>query len=980
MWSGQNRSNRATRAREGFSEALEELTDLLGRQRRESQQRVEEGREPLVENTSGSNVESENRYTEMRRSRSFSPPRASETSASRWSELSRMCLTPPPVGSDSDTSPPTRSAVRSTMSESVRRVPRIDLLQPNDRPEFFLPPFNSTERNEEAPVIGSFSGVSALGSVVNPPAEAQEREENREVRSRNVRFEENAPRHLATGVGRTLPTLGGRVRERSPEDLLREMTVEQICHLLRMRGDLDEFRRTVIQPMRRLVDEERKGFEPSPPENATERQDDAPLSPVRGNLRGTDLFHRESSVEQSLPHHPRNMGQSEFRNPPRGSEAEGLPSPQTGISSLNIKPEGFPVWEYRGTSPMPRETPSAPNLLSGQRPREQPEIRAPPHRERVGGTPPPIPEHSFRSLRIEENPLSPSRVNFRVQIPSPRELPEPAFLSPRDQGASGIPLLTQATEGMGRAYPAPLRPIPVRGAEYRAQRAADPPYNPDYVPMMPGGNFSEAARDRRDMLGPHSRQRAFEDPWHNVEAIRREPRGYVPRMPGGNFDEVARADREILGRPYRREVVDDPWRSTEATRGSERDFELSHMPVYPGENPRVVRRPSIPYTPMPVEETITEDDELEIPTPVLRGMENVKPFDGTKRSAIALTTFLQELDSAMTIYVPGRIKRAANYDRIKASLLRLRLKGEALNTFAGLSDGDRNSYERAEKALKEIYEDQLPPSEIWEKLNNLTQGPQQSVWSLRQEVQYWVERHMAEDPMTARMSEAELKTHAECLKVKMFFSALREDIHTEVAKDRERAADFDTLVSKATEAEKVMRVIKSHKKTRGATEGSHGNPTSPNPRVEQRNPQRFLNRRRTAGTGYTNSNFGGDRRYLSSPFLEEPRRGQFPVPMGPQGRQFRPNMRGGVGPGQGFRGPNVNPPGQRSGMGPNPQGLNPINLGAPRHPLHRGNGWRNYNNMAPTTTQRTTSRLPRGVRPRGGVNANGRYVARSQPL
>ena len=210
------------------------------------------------------------------------------------------------------------------------------------------------------------------------------------------------------------------------------------------------------------------------------------------------------------------------------------------------------------------------------------------------------------------------------------------------------------------------------------------------------------------------------------------------------------------------------------------------------------------------------DEGIEIPPAVLTGMENVTPFYGTyrtgNRTGKKLHTFFQELESAMNLYVPNRMKRAANYDYIKAQLLEFRLKGEALNTFRGLAEVDRNSFERAERVLRQIYDDNVPHSVIWERLNKLMQAPNQTVWSLRHEVQYWVEKYLADDPMTARMSEAELKTHAGCLKANMFFSALREDIHAEVAKDWVKIKDFESLVARAGEVERLLRIIRSHKK------------------------------------------------------------------------------------------------------------------------------------------------------------------------
>ena len=920
----EERRTRADRAREGFTEALEELTNLL-RPGRGSQARVGEDREPLVENNSRSSEESENRYAEMgRRSRSFSPPRASESSANRWAELSRMCLTPPPVGTDSDTLLNREGNTRFSMSSGVRRTPRTDLLQPNDRPEFFLPPFNSTERSEGGQPMGSLPGTSVTGSRGYPSVNAHERWG---VRGRNVHFEENDSRNPnsegASGV--ISPTPGEISRLGSAEEMLRAMTLEQIGQLLEMRGDLDNFHRTVIQPMRGVIEDNLEGSENSPQvaqrESGSERRDESLLSPSSENLRRTNLLTREVSLDQGLPCDFRDRGRVGFRSPLAGAGVR---------ESSNEGHQEAPVWERRDTSPVPRDLPSAPILPAGMRNMGVPGFRVPPHRERIGDTPPPVPERNFERIRAEEIPLSPSRANFRVEVPSPSDLPEPAFGSPR---RPNVPL----TERLDQNYPARIRPIPVRGEEYERQRAEGllqrgPPYNPDYVPMMPGGAFDEHLWGRRENVEPY----------------------------------------------YRPEMVENPWRSAGVNPRSHRDWSFGgREPSRRHENSEGTPRP-IRNDFTRVESDIAEEEDVEIPSSVLRGMENVKPFDGTKRTAIALTMFLQELDSALTIYVPNRIKRAANYDNIKASLLRLRLKGEALNTFASLSDQDRNSYERAEKALKEIYEEQLPTSEIWEKLNNLTQGPLQSVWQLRQEVQYWVERHIADDPMAARMSEAELKSHANYLKVKMFFSALREDILTEVVKAKEGTTDFDVLVNKATDAEKVMRVIKSHKKSKTATGGPAMSGAHNNPQREAGNTPRPQNKRRDTGPGYVNQ--GNNRRfYVPMPPSEEVRRCYLPVPMGPPGDNYQQTRWGGAGPGQGPRGPNFAQMPWYS-AGPNPQGLNPINMSAPRPSFRRGNFWRNNNNMAPVPPTRSTALYPRSVRPRGGVNANSRYVARSQPL
>ena len=225
----EERRTRADRAREGFTEALEELTNLL-RPGRGSQARVGEDREPLVENNSRSSEEFENRYAEMgRRSRSFSPPRASESSANRWAELSRMCLTPPPVGTDSDTLLNREGNTRFSMGSGVRRTPRTDLLQPNDRPEFFLPPFNSTERSEGGQPMGSLPGTSVTGSRGYPSVNAHERWG---VRGRNVHFEENDSRNPnSEGTSGVIsPTPGEISRLRSAEEMLRAMTLEQKSH------------------------------------------------------------------------------------------------------------------------------------------------------------------------------------------------------------------------------------------------------------------------------------------------------------------------------------------------------------------------------------------------------------------------------------------------------------------------------------------------------------------------------------------------------------------------------------------------------------------------------------------------------------------------------------------------------------------------------------------------------------------------------
>ena len=205
-------------------------------------------------------------------------------------------------------------------------------------------------------------------------------------------------------------------------------------------------------------------------------------------------------------------------------------------------------------------------------------------------------------------------------------------------------------------------------------------------------------------------------------------------------------------------------------------------------------------------EELHYDDDLEITCQISKLLKNIKPYSGGTEDHKSFSDFLKQLEAAIKIYMPHRIKcHTQRSNLLKLRLLHMRLSGHALNFYSYLTEKVRESYSATVVCLRQRFDERVTSIAIMEKLNKIQQTEDQSVASLKEEIDYWVEKYLW-------LENEDMETYRDCLSKEIFMKALTTKLHNKVI-DKNEKHDYDGVVTSAFNAERYFDIIRDRKNT-----------------------------------------------------------------------------------------------------------------------------------------------------------------------
>ena len=158
-------------------------------------------------------------------------------------------------------------------------------------------------------------------------------------------------------------------------------------------------------------------------------------------------------------------------------------------------------------------------------------------------------------------------------------------------------------------------------------------------------------------------------------------------------------------------------------------------------------------------EELHYDDDLEIACQISKLIKNIKPYSGGTEDHKSFSDFLKQLEAAIKIYMPHRIKcHTQRSNLLKLRLLHMRLSDHALHYYSYLTEKVRESYSATVVCLRQRFDEKVTTRTILDNLRNIKQSEGQSVAALKEQIDYLVTRYFEVDEW-AKNSTSEVKNY-----------------------------------------------------------------------------------------------------------------------------------------------------------------------------------------------------------------------------